>query len=69
MATPTLPHTDYPHVPGALYDCQACESECYCEGNGNCVYCAILAEAYGDAMEDMFDPDADPYDTLAEWED
>lgn len=24
-------HADYPHQPGTLYDCTACETTCYCE--------------------------------------
>jgi hypothetical protein len=23
-------HVDYPHVPGYLYDCAACENSCHC---------------------------------------
>lgn len=36
-------HTDYPHEPGRLYDCPACESQCYCgdvPGAAPCVHCA-----------------------------
>lgn len=34
-------HNPYPHTPGALHDCQACEEECFCEGEAfSCVYCA-----------------------------
>jgi len=25
-----MKHADYPHTPGTLYDCPACESECFC---------------------------------------
>ncbi|GAA1122426.1 hypothetical protein HDA36_000020 [Nocardiopsis composta] len=38
-------HADYPHHPGALYDCAACESECHCEPGFTCVHCAIAAES------------------------
>jgi hypothetical protein len=34
-------HADYPHHPGALYDCAACEARCWCtgaEGETECVY-------------------------------
>lgn len=33
-------HVSYPHQPGYLMDCAACESRCHCEGTGNaeCVY-------------------------------
>src|SRR5262249_38710914 len=38
-------HADYPHEPGQLYQCLACESRCYCfSGDWQCVYCATLAE-------------------------
>jgi hypothetical protein len=37
-------HVNYPHTPGFLYDCPACESQCYCDldVDVSCVYCAIL---------------------------
>ena len=25
-------HSDYPHEPGRLHDCPACESRCHCDG-------------------------------------
>lgn len=32
-------HVDYPHWPGYLIDCPACEAECHCApGNAECVY-------------------------------
>lgn len=32
-------HVDYPHEPGRLYDCEACEAECHCEpGTTECVF-------------------------------
>lgn len=38
-----IPHADYPHEPGRLYDCAACERECYCDlddpGTTLCVHC------------------------------
>jgi hypothetical protein len=38
-------HADYPHFPGSLFDCEACEAECFCvPGETECVYCALLAE-------------------------
>ena len=44
-----VPHADYPHLPGTLYDCPACESVCYCGFKGNtlmsCVHCAGQTEA------------------------
>lgn len=45
-----LLHVDYPHEPGRLYDCAACESECYCtadhDAETDCVYCEINAEVH-----------------------
>lgn len=40
-----IEHADYPHQPGTLYDCAACEDRCFCKGVFECVYCAIKAEA------------------------
>lgn len=32
-------HVDYPHHPGYLVDCPACEAKCHCtEGSAECVY-------------------------------
>lgn len=32
-------HVNYPHEPGYLYDCQACEARCHCTpGHAECVY-------------------------------
>lgn len=32
-------HADYPHEPGRLYDCPACEARCHCTpGHTQCVY-------------------------------
>lgn len=43
-STPEGPaHADYPHEPGRLYDCPACEAECHCVMEEEpCVYCASL---------------------------
>lgn len=38
-------HVNYPHEPGQLYDCPACERECLCTGqpgHTECVFCASL---------------------------
>lgn len=46
-----LPHADYPHEPGMLYDCPRCEAECHCtdeQGRMPCVFCALLREEFGD---------------------
>lgn len=43
-----LPHIDYPHEPGRLYDCARCEAECFCtgrDGDTECVFCASLSLA------------------------
>lgn len=52
-----LVHADYPHLPGRLYDCEACESECFCDPCAacrmrlsdccvQCVFCALLEERF-----------------------
>lgn len=34
-----VPHADYPHEPGRLHDCAACEARCHCTpGTSQCVY-------------------------------
>lgn len=34
-----IPHADYPHLPGRLHDCPACEARCHCTAGGaECVY-------------------------------
>ena len=34
-----LRHADYPHEPGRLYGCPACEARCHCTpGDAECVY-------------------------------
>lgn len=38
-------HADYPHEPGRLYDCEACEAECFCRpGETSCVHCALAED-------------------------
>jgi hypothetical protein len=37
-------HVDYPHTPGTLYDCPACEAACFCIDGFQCVHCALQAE-------------------------
>jgi hypothetical protein len=35
----SIPHADYPHLPGRLHDCPACEARCHCTpGDAECVY-------------------------------
>ena len=39
MPCPLMAHNEYPHEPGYLYDCEACESSCHCTpGNAECVW-------------------------------
>jgi hypothetical protein len=45
---PTPGHVDYPHQPGTLYDCPACEANCFCTDGFQCVHCALEAEQGGD---------------------
>ena len=34
-----MEHNNYPHWPGTLYDCKACESQCNCEPDAmECIY-------------------------------
>jgi hypothetical protein len=34
-----IPHADYPHLPGRLHDCPACQARCHCTpGDAQCVY-------------------------------
>lgn len=36
---PTIEHVDYPHEPGRLFDCPACDARCYCSADtAECVY-------------------------------
>lgn len=38
---PLAPHVNYPHEPGRLYDCPACEATCHCDpdpGTTACVF-------------------------------
>ena len=43
-------HVDYPHFPGTLYDCPACEARCHCTDATPCVHCEIRAEARAEAV-------------------
>ena len=55
-----MQHVDYPHVPGQLYDCEACEAKCHCEyGSTKCVY----SGAHKTRQEKL---DAVPFGLLAE---
>lgn len=47
IEVPVLAHSDYPHEPGRLYDCPACESQCLCtglQGHTQCVFCVLSGE-------------------------
>jgi len=64
-------HADYPHRPGTLYDCPACENECFCERKSGsleyskCVFCVSLEEGcpgepgydHDPCMECVYDPE------------
>lgn len=39
MSDATVFHADYPHNPGTLYGCLACESQCHCHDGFTCIYC------------------------------
>jgi len=39
-------HVDYPHEPGTLYDCEACEQECFCSYTLTCIACAMVNEQH-----------------------
>jgi hypothetical protein len=46
-----MEHVNYPHGDGQLYDCPACEAECFCDPDGTmCVYCAIELEGMRDEV-------------------
>jgi len=39
LTVEAVEHVEYPHLPGYLYDCPACEMSCHCaEGTAECVY-------------------------------
>lgn len=42
VARKDIPHADYPHEPGRLYDCPACEAQCFC--GDNCPTCQKYGE-------------------------
>lgn len=45
-----IAHDDYPHLPGRLWGCPACESTCLCTGypgDAQCVFCVSLEKDYG----------------------
>jgi hypothetical protein len=53
-------HVDYPHEPGYLYDCLACESECFCESDAveggtqaPCIFCCNYKESQGVTVSDL----------------
>ena len=37
-----MEHDDYPHFPGSLPGCRACEEECNCAPELTCLSCSIL---------------------------
>lgn len=42
----------YPHNPGTLYDCPDCESQCFCDNAGDCLFCEIEAAPSKEYMEE-----------------
>lgn len=50
-----MEHVDYPHEPGTLYDCDACESECHGDTVGDACVCSLCTwyatVVAGDAIE------------------
>jgi hypothetical protein len=42
-----MQHAAYPHTPGMLYDCELCESTCFCgpDGEDPCVFHALIQES------------------------
>jgi hypothetical protein len=41
-----MEHDDYPHYPGSMYGCAACESECfYVDSLNPCLHCDIESSA------------------------
>ncbi len=54
-------HADYPHQPGTLYDCPACESSCFCGDGFECVHCAIAADNAVKAHWDATDATVQDY--------
>lgn len=60
-------HADYPHEAGCLYDCTACEANCFCDElrKGQvvdaedteptiCVHCEIEGEAQNERAQERF---------------
>jgi hypothetical protein len=46
-------HADYPHNPGTLHDCVACEDNCYCsgvKGDPKCLHCSLGDGDFEEAM-------------------
>jgi hypothetical protein len=64
-------HVDYPHHPGYLYGCPACEARCHCEaGDAPCVWEGHIPCCAG--MDDGSShspgcPEAEPDDSETEW--
>lgn len=41
-------HANYPHHPGTLHGCFTCETQCYCDGDYECINCTISQECEHD---------------------
>lgn len=49
----TVVHSEYPHTPGTLYDCVACENTCFCgnlEAETKCLFCSLQNGDFEEAM-------------------
>ncbi len=55
-------HADYPHGPGTLYDCPACELACHCSADdlesGDVACISGKCQAYSEMVDEYFGPDA-----------
>jgi hypothetical protein len=59
---PPEQHADYPHEPGRLYDCPACEASCHCTaGYTQCVYSGEHNGLADDGTERHETADGNPY--------
>lgn len=43
----TTIHVNYPHEPGRLYDCPACEARCHCDADPGTTECVFDGEHVG----------------------
>jgi hypothetical protein len=63
-----MQHSTYPHEPGRLYDCPACEAECHCTpGTTPCVYCASHGHDHDASVSKARDLGAEHGTSAASW--